>query len=172
MGTVYVYSEVDRAFGSGMRFTNGDTLIARITPCLENGKATYVDFLSDGETGWGSTEYIVMRPRSLLPHEFAYLLARSSFFRDFAMQNMTGTSDRQRVQANAVKEYRLAQPAERVAIAFGDLVRPLTARSSASARESRSLAGLRDVLLPKLVSGELWVSGEEILAETPATPVS
>ena len=51
-----------RAAGSGVRFVNGDTLVARITPCLENGKIAWVDFLSDGETGWGSTEYIVLRP--------------------------------------------------------------------------------------------------------------
>src|SRR3990172_12021096 len=53
---------VERAFGSGMRFVNGDTLVARITPCLENGKTAYVDFLEDGQVGWGSTEYIVLRP--------------------------------------------------------------------------------------------------------------
>ena len=154
-------SVVDRAFGSGMRFANGDTLIARITPCLENGKAAFVDFLSDGETGWGSTEYIVMRPRNPLPHEFAYLLARSPTFRDFAIQNMTGTSGRQRVQASAVKEYQLAQPTEQVAVAFGDLVRPLIARGSALARESRSLADLRDTLLPKLISSEVCVQETE-----------
>ena len=165
-------SVVGRAFGSGMRFTNGDTLVARITPCLENGKAAFVDFLPNGETGWGSTEYIVMRPRNPLPHEFAYLLARSSTFREFAIQNMTGTSGRQRVQASAVKEYRLAQPAERVAVAFGDLVRPLTAKGSASAREACSLAGLRDTLLPKLVSGELRVSDRKSIVEAPNTPAS
>ena len=154
-------SIVRRPFGSGMRFTNGDTLIARITPCLENGKTAYVDFLPDGETGWGSTEYIVMRPRNPLPYEFAYLLARSSTFRDFAIQNMTGTSGRQRVQASAVKEYQLAQPTERVAVAFGDLVRPLISRGSASARESRSRADLRDTLLPKLISGEIRVQEAE-----------
>src|SRR5207302_340486 len=54
---------VDRAFGSGMRFRNGDTLVARITPCLENGKTAFVDFLEAGEIGWGSTEYIVLRPK-------------------------------------------------------------------------------------------------------------
>jgi type I restriction enzyme, S subunit len=51
---------IERPFGSGMRFMNGDTLVARITPCLENGKTAYVDFLGDGEVGWGSTEYIVL----------------------------------------------------------------------------------------------------------------
>ena len=87
---------IDRPFGSGMRFTNGDTLVARITPCLENGKTAYVDFLPRDRIGWGSTEYIVMRPMPPLPNEFAYCLARSTGFREFAIQNMTGTSGRQR----------------------------------------------------------------------------
>ena len=47
---------IARPFGSGMRYINGDTLVARITPCLENGKTAYVDFLKDGQTGWGSTD--------------------------------------------------------------------------------------------------------------------
>ena len=54
---------IDRAFGSGMKFINGDTLVARITPCLENGKTAFVDFLKEGQVGWGSTEYIVLRPK-------------------------------------------------------------------------------------------------------------
>ncbi|HDS5361261.1 TPA: restriction endonuclease subunit S, partial [Enterobacter roggenkampii] len=52
-----------RPFSSGTKFTKRDTLLARITPCLENGKAAYIDFLDDNETGWGSTEFIVMRPK-------------------------------------------------------------------------------------------------------------
>ncbi|HWQ40383.1 MAG TPA: restriction endonuclease subunit S [Burkholderiales bacterium] len=73
---------VNRPFGSGMRFINGDTLVARITPCLENGKTAFVDFLQDGQVGWGSTEYIVLRPKPPLPEEFAYCLARSEAFRE------------------------------------------------------------------------------------------
>ena len=58
---------VDRPFGSGTKFINGDTLLARITPCLENGKTAFVDFLADGQVGWGSTEYIILRPEPPLP---------------------------------------------------------------------------------------------------------
>ena len=76
---------IDRPFGSGMRFVNGDTLVARITPCLENGKTAYVDFLEEGQVGWGSTEYIVLHPKPPLPEEFAYCLARSYGFREFAI---------------------------------------------------------------------------------------
>src|SRR6266542_7114085 len=91
-----------RSFGSGMRFVNGDTLVARITPCLENGKTAFVDFLGQDEVGWGSTEYIVLRPRESLPNEYAYCLARSDGFREFAIQSMTGTSGRQRVPPAAL----------------------------------------------------------------------
>ncbi|MGH8608554.1 MAG: restriction endonuclease subunit S [Gammaproteobacteria bacterium] len=148
---------VDRPFGSGMRFVNGDTLVARITPCLENGKTAYVDFLEAGQVGWGSTEYIVLRPKPPIPEEFAYCLARSDGFREFAIQSMTGSSGRQRVPAESLSHYLLAAPPEQLAKRFGSFVQPLFARASAAARESRTLAALRDTLLPKLISGELRV---------------
>ena len=149
------HAVVNRQFGSGMRFTNGDTLVARITPCLENGKTAYVDFLQHGEIGWGSTEYIVMRPMPPLPNEFAYYLARSTRFREFAIQNMTGTSGRQRVPAAALSKFSLPAPSKSVAECFGQFVKPLTIRASEAELESRTLATLRDILLPKLISGEL-----------------
>jgi type I restriction enzyme S subunit len=152
---------IERPFGSGMRFINGDTLVARITPCLENGKTAFVDFLQDGQVAWGSTEYIVLRPRAPLPDEFAYCLARSDSFREFAIQSMTGTSGRQRVPADSLAHYRLPRVPERVAEAFGRAVKPLFARSSTAARESRPLAALRDTLLPKLISGELRIEDAE-----------
>lgn len=152
---------VDRAFGSGMRFTNGDTLVARITPCLENGKTALVDFLADGQVGWGSTEYIVLRPKPPLPPEFAYCLARSNEFRDFAIQSMTGSSGRQRVPAESLAHYRLALPPTGVAHVFGIAARSMFARGSVTIQESRGLAALRDTLLPRLVSGAVRVPGTE-----------
>ena len=153
---------IDRPFGSGMRFTNGDTLIARITPCLENGKTAYVDFLQPGKIGWGSTEYIVMRPKPPLPNEFAYCLARSAGFREFAIQNMTGTSGRQRVPAKALSQFLFPSPPEQIAASFGKVAQPLFARASEAVRESRTLAALRDTLLPKLVSGALRVTDDRL----------
>ena len=150
-------SVVDRPVGSGTRFTNGDTLVARITPCLENGKTAYVDFLLDSEIGWGSTEYIVLKPRRPLPGEFAYCLARSARFREFAIRNMSGTSGRQRVPAAALSGFGMSSPSAGAVAEFGRLVRPLFGRASRAARESRRLARLRDALLPELVSGALRV---------------
>ena len=139
---------VDRRFGSGMRFTKGDTLVARITPCLENGKVAFVDFLKDGQIGWGSTEYIVLRPKQPLPAEFAYCLARSVEFREFAVQSMTGSSGRQRVPAQALGHFRLAVCPEQISDAFGRAVRPLFARAGEAAAEMRTLAALRDTCSP------------------------
>jgi type I restriction enzyme S subunit len=148
-------SVIDRPFGSGMRFSNGDTLVARITPCLENGKTAYVDFLESLQIGWGSTEYIVLRPKEPLPPEYAYFLARSDPFREFAIQSMTGSSGRQRVPAEALTHFRVVVPSEQIAAEFGKFATPLVARMSAAAKQSRILGTQRDTLLPKLVSGEL-----------------
>ena len=150
---------IDRPFGSGMRFTNGDTLVARITPCLENGKTAYVNFLPHGEIGWGSTEYIVMRPKPPLPNEFAYCLARSAGFREFAIQNMTGTSGRQRVPAKAFSGLLISEPSKDVTGSFGMFVQPLIARARETVRESHTLAALRAALLSKLVSREMRIKG-------------
>ena len=147
---------VDRPFGSGMRYKNGDTLVARITPCLENGKTAYVDFLDDDEIGWGSTEYIVLRPEPPIPSQFAYCLARSADFRDFAVHNMSGTSGRQRVSGQAISGYNLPMPTDpQLAQAFGQVVEPLFTLAFKNARQSRTLAQQRDGLLPVLVSGEV-----------------
>ena len=152
---------VDRPFGSGMRFINGDTLVARITPCLENGKTAFVDFLREGQVGWGSTEYIVLRPKPPLPEEFAYCLARSDVFREFAIQSMTGSSGRQRVPAESLSHFQVVAAPRPIAELFGRLIKPPFARASAASKESRTLAALRDTLLPKLISGDLRVKDAE-----------
>ena len=156
---------INRPFGSGTRFINGDTLVARITPCLENGKTAYVDFLEHGVTGWGSTEYIVMRPKAPLPNVFAYCLARTPRFREYLIRNMSGTSGRQRVSPQVLSQFPVAAPSNRCAVAFGEIVRPFFARARDSALESHQLAALRDALLPALISGDLQGDRGEALAE-------
>ncbi|MBI1918665.1 MAG: restriction endonuclease subunit S [Planctomycetes bacterium] len=156
-------SWVMRETGSGMKFINGDTLVARITPCLENGKTAFVDFLRDGEVGWGSTEYIVLRPKKGIPPIFAYLLARTQDFRAFAIQQMTGSSGRQRVPADSLDKYSVATPDNDSPLftRFGGIVSPVFSQITAAVEQSRTLAALRDALLPKLISGELRVPDAE-----------
>lgn len=151
-----------RPFGSGMRFRNGDTLLARITPCLENGKTAFVQCLPDNAVGWGSTEFIVMRPRHPVPKEFGYLLARDDAFRAHAIRSMTGTSGRQRVQADSVANFPIAMPSnEDLWQEFARLVSPAFKSIKANAEAVETLAQLRDTLLPKLISGDLRVKDAE-----------
>ena len=163
-------SWIERELGSGMKFINGDTLVARITPCLENGKTAFVDFLTKGVIGWGSTEYIVLRPREPIPPVFAYLLARSNEFRTFAIQRMTGSSGRQRVPADSLSQFLLAAPAIDSFIfdAFGRLANTLFERVWSGMNQSRTLAAIRDALLPKLLSGEVRVKDPEKFLEVVA----
>jgi type I restriction enzyme S subunit len=100
-----------RAASSGSRFRDGDTLLARITPCLENGKTAQVRGLGPEAVGWGSTEFIVMRAKlGVSDPDFVYLLAREPGFREYAIQQMTGTSGRQRVPTESVASFVVPLP--------------------------------------------------------------
>ncbi len=156
-------SWVRRAVGSGMKFMNGDTLVARITPCLENGKTAFVDFLKDGEVGWGSTEYIVMRPKMPLPLVFAYCLARSDEFRTFAIRQMSGSSGRQRVPAESLRQFFLAVPPAPIAEEFGRVVEPIFGWIKTATEQNRVLSAMRDALLPKLISGDLEIPNHDAI---------
>ncbi|UPO26268.1 restriction endonuclease subunit S [Shewanella sp. JNE10-2] len=145
----------DREMGSGTKFKNGDSLLARITPCLENGKTAYVDFLEDEQVGWGSTEYIVMRSKSDSYKYFSYYMARFEPFRKFAIQSMTGTSGRQRAQAQTVQTMPFAIPPISILEKFDEFVAPNMQMIKSHGSENRTLAALRDTLLPKLLSGEI-----------------
>ena len=157
---------ITRPFVSGSKFANGDTLVARITPCLENGKTAFVDFLKDGEVAWGSTEFIVLRPKPPFPPEYGYCLARDEEFRDFGDPKHDGFSGRQRVPTDCFRQFRVALPSEPVASIFGELIRPLFANIKANSEEMATLAALRDTLLPKLISGEIRIGETEKVGVT------
>lgn len=98
-------------FMGGSKFSNKDTLLARITPCLENGKTAYVDILQEGEVAFGSTEFIVLRAKANISDPlFIYYLSISPFFREKAISLMSGTSGRQRVDVNALKQISFDLP--------------------------------------------------------------
>lgn len=99
------------AYNGGTKFRNGDTIMARITPCLENGKTARVSILDDGEVGFGSTEYIVFRAKSgICDPNYLYYLVCSPFVRDPAVKSMVGSSNRQRVQTDVVENLILDIP--------------------------------------------------------------
>lgn len=159
--SMIIESKGQRTGGNGSKYVNGDTLFARITPCLENGKTGFVQFLDEGEEGIGSTEFIVLRSKSLCP-EFVYLLARSEDFRNNAIKSMTGASGRQRVQPECFDKFQLAQPIQNILDKFAEIVRPMFQSIHQVDFKNKNLCKTRDLLLPKLISGEIDVEGMEI----------
>ena len=151
-----------KTFTGGMRFANGDTLLARITPCLENGKTAYINFLDTEEIAFGSTEYIVLAPKDGIPPEYLYCLARYPAFVDYAVKNMNGSSGRQRVSADTIGQFVMPRPSNNALGNFGNVVSSLFAQMKNNFFENIRLTAMRDALLPRLMSGEIEVSKVQI----------
>lgn len=95
----------------GVKFRNGDILMARITPCLENGKISQVSILDYNEIGAGSTEFIVLREKEgISDKDFIYYLSNSEYFKEPAIKSMVGSSGRQRVQRDVVENLEIYVP--------------------------------------------------------------
>ncbi|MFG0591012.1 restriction endonuclease subunit S [Myroides odoratimimus] len=106
----YVTPSAKKELKGGAKFENGDTLFARITPCLENGKICQVKEL-ENNIGFGSTEFLIFRGKeNISDTDFVYYLMRSDYVRNNAIQMMSGTSGRQRVERSALEELEIQAP--------------------------------------------------------------
>lgn len=128
-----------REYVGGARFESGDTLMARITGCIEHGKGAFADFL-DGP-GAGSTEFLVLRAKPPFTPEMVFLLSRTPRVREHAIANMSGSSGRQRVQTSAFDHLRIAVP---------QTLKPSRRRLASSTRSSNARRdyGARTTLSP------------------------
>src|SRR5690606_21877227 len=109
--TKKIVSYTIEKYSGGTKFRNGDTIVARITLSLENGKTAFVDILDEDEIAFGSTEFIVLREKAgESDNQFLYYLSTSPDFRDVAILSMTGSSGRQRVQTDVVKQHLFLLP--------------------------------------------------------------
>lgn len=141
---------VFKPYNGGMRFKNGDTILARITPCLENGKAAYINFLEDDTIAFGSTEYIVLSPQDGLPSEFLYFLARNGRFVNYAVQHMNGSSGRQRVSGADIERYPIGTPDKQALLQFEQIASPIVRLMYLNSLESIKLETLRNQMLSTL----------------------
>lgn len=106
-----VYSWSYEPYSGGAKFQNGDTIMARITPCLENGKHAFISLLDENEIAYGSTEYIVMRGKANISDNlFVYYLTHFPNFKDAAIKSMVGSSGRQRAQVDVLKNLIMKLP--------------------------------------------------------------
>ena len=147
-----------RGFTSGSKFRRFDTLFARITPCLENGKTGLLLNASVSEVCWGSTEFIVLSPKDDQSPLFPYCWARDENLRAAAVSSMTGSSGRQRVPNDFFDRYLVANPGSSVHKTFAKIADPIIKRIQVCEEEITTLSELRDTLLPKLISGEIRIS--------------
>lgn len=110
VGRKYVSNKTFITFAgqSGCKFENGDTLMARITPCLENGKMAVAKIASKG---LGSTELFVFRSKDgVTDEEFVYYLLKQQYIRNLAANSMTGASGRQRADLKFIKRIKIQLP--------------------------------------------------------------
>jgi type I restriction enzyme S subunit len=154
--SMVIQNAIKRDGRSGSKFRNGDTLLARITPCLENGKTGFVNFMAKGEAGRGSTEFIVLRSKRVTP-EFVYCLARTYEFRGNAIKSMVGSSGRQRVQETCFEKFLILIPPRTILDLFSDFAAPAFQQIHNLHKQNQKLRAARDLLLPKLMSGEISV---------------
>lgn len=154
-----------REFKGGVKFTNGDTLLARITPSLENGKTAWVDILDEDEVAGGSTEFIVMRAvDGVTDSKFVYYLSISPEFREHAIKSMIGTSGRQRVQNDVLAQYQLELPDLETQKKIADILGTIDEKIELNRRMNETLEQMGQALFrhyfidnPEL---ESWEDGE------------
>lgn len=145
-----------RTKSTSVRFKKNDVLLARITPCLENGKTGFAYFLDDGQIACGSTEFIILRGRKVSSY-FTYCLSRSYDFRQTAIKSMTGSSGRQRVQPECFNDYKLLLPPTKILDDFDRFAANCFSQIQVLMKQNQKLAEARDLLLPRLMSGEIEV---------------
>ena len=139
--------DVIKPYNGGVRFINGDTLIARITPCLENGKAAYINILSDNEVAFGSTEYIVFAAKDNMPSSFYYFLIRNAKFVAFALQFMNGSSGRQRVSGEELASFPLVRPSAENLAAFDKVGAMVLEQMKENTSEIQKLKLLQEIIV-------------------------
>ncbi len=137
-------------YNGGIKFKNGDTLLARITPSLVNGKTSFVDFLDEDEVGFGSTEFIVLREKEgISDKHFLYYLTISNDLRETAIISMTGTSGRQRVETDVIKHYEFSSPPLPEQKAIAEVLSSLDDKIDLLHRQNKTLEDMAQALFRK-----------------------
>ena len=159
--------ETEKAeFNGGAKFCNGDTVMARITPCLENGKTAYVDMLDDGEIGFGSTEFIVMRAKTgISDPQFVYYTAINPVFRNVAIKSMVGSSGRQRVQQSVLEELELSVPDLDEQRRIGDFLARIDEKIALNDRINDNLADLLQTIYQERFGNDILAVNQGVLSD-------
>jgi restriction endonuclease S subunit len=111
--SLYVFplktKKIEEVYQNYTYFRENDLLLAKITPCFENGKMSIAKSLKNG-IGFGSTEFIVLRPKEGVFIEWIYYCLTNSNFLEDGKSHMTGTTGRQRLSQEFVENYSIPLP--------------------------------------------------------------
>lgn len=140
------------AFNGGTKFRNGDTIMARITPCLENGKTAKVNVLEENEVGFGSTEYIVFRAKQGVDADYLYYLISSPLVRGPAIKSMVGSSGRQRVQTDVLQNLKILLPTYDEQKKIGSILHDLDDKIAINTRINKNLHQQYMLLVDRFIS--------------------
>ena len=159
-------------FNGGSKFRNGDTLMARITPCLENGKTAQVNILTDDEVGFGSTEFIVLRAKpGISDKDFIYYLSMSPLVRDNAIKSMVGSSGRQRVQQGVLDNTEFHAPPLPEQIEIGRTLRALDDKIANNSKINHHLEQMAQAIFKSwFIDFAPFADGEFIASELGKIP--
>ena len=136
----YVSSNTFEEYKGGSKFRNGDTIMARITPCLENGKTAYISSLDQNELAFGSTEFIVLREvYGVSDKKYIYYLMSTPEIRNVAIKSMVGSSGRQRVQQNVLENYIVCLPSLNEQIRIANILSSLDDKIELNRRINENL---------------------------------
>ena len=145
-GNKFCVPNAKRKTSSGARFQEKDTLFARITPCLENGKICQVRGLENG-IGFGSTEFLVFRGKEKISdNDFVFYLSRWDEVRGFAEGNFEGTSGRQRVNKDCFDNLFLKLPKYNEQIQISSILSSLDDKIDILHRQNKTLEQLAETL--------------------------
>ncbi len=140
-------------YKGGTKFRNGDTIMARITPCLENGKTAKISILDDNEVGFGSTEYIVFRAiEGVTDENFMYYLICSPIVREPAIKSMVGSSGRQRVQTNVLQNLEISLPILKIQQQIGSFLKSIDDKIALNTAINENLEQQAEALYKKFTS--------------------
>ncbi len=157
---IYAYEVTE--FKGGTKFKNGDTIMARITPCLENGKVAKVNILDEGEIGFGSTEYIVLRAKpNITDEDFLYYLVCSPLVREPAIKSMVGSSGRQRVQTDVMRQLELEIPSYSEQVKIGKILKSIDDKIEVNNEINKNLAqqaqAIFNDIFPNISNGSAYI---------------
>jgi len=167
-----IYSWTYEPYSGGAKFQNGDTIMARITPCLENGKHAFISLLDENEIAYGSTEYIVIRERKgISDNRFVYYLTHVPSFKDAAVKSMVGTSGRQRAQVDVLENLTMALPTIPEQKRIADILTKLDDKIALNKRINDNLEQQAQALFKSwFVDFEPFKEGEFVVSELGMIP--